>query len=168
LATAAAPPPPPEHNFAEGLKIKGLGYTPDKDGNLKRTVFVQSAQSAANKLSFVLEGDEPGTGDGAGISVSKVNESSEWGKSTVELKKGNEFATIEYDQMEVQAAPAQQQPIRPNNNFRNPVQPNRPIPRPIPNASPGPQLRSGVGYPQGTAPPGQPPPRRPVTRVVTQ
>jgi hypothetical protein len=151
------------------LKIKGLGYTPDKDGVLKRTVFVQSAQSAANKLSFVLEGEDPGTGDGAGISVSKINESPEWGKSTVELKKGNEFATIEYDQMEVQAAPTPQAPVRQNNNFRNPVQLNRPIPRPVANASPGPQMRAGVGYPQGgAAPPGQPPPRRPVTRVVTQ
>ncbi|HEY2342505.1 MAG TPA: hypothetical protein VGH90_05720, partial [Chthoniobacteraceae bacterium] len=109
----------------------------------------------------------PGTGDGAGISVAKINQSPEWGKTTVELEKGVEHATIEYDQMAAEAAPTPMRPVRPG-VYRPPMgapAPGHPIPRPSPPPTSGPRIRTGAGYP-GNTPPGAPPPLRPQTRVI--
>ena len=121
-----------------------------------------------------MDGDASGKDDGEGISVSKIDVSPEWGKTTVTLKKGNEFAKVEYDQMEIQSPPALQQPVvRPGANnprYGAPGQPPRPaIPRPVPNADSSRHsfAQAQRHYLQGNPPAGQPPARHPPTRVVS-
>lgn len=161
LATAALPDlEAPKKPWADNLYVTGLG----KDYvNGKEEVFV-SIKSRGEQTAFSLYGSEPGYD---GIAVGGVVWSDQVGKSKVTLRKGVEFATIEFDPQVIQT-PIAAQPVgapggQQNPRFNKPLRPNVPgmgvapnpqIPRP-PAPAPA-NSNGGVMLPQPVLPTGGP------------
>ncbi len=104
LATPPAPPPQEQvKGFAADYYLTGLGLLDDK-------TFV-SIKSRDLSTNFTLFGNEPNLD---GVALVSVDWSPVRGKSTVTIKKGTEFAKLEFNQAEVQAANAPAPPgVRP-------------------------------------------------------
>ena len=104
LATAAPPPVVPQAGFAEGWYVSSLSRIFNKD-----RVTIKSRDLSTQ---FELFGDEPNRANGD-IVLAGVDWSPVVGKSTVTIKKGTEFAKLEFDQQAVQN-PVQAQPQMPS------------------------------------------------------
>ncbi len=99
LATPAAPPPTEAApGFAVNLHIMGISRERYPDGKERDTVIVKSQ---ADQTVMRLVGNEPNK---EGISVAGVEWSERVGKTKVTLKKGTEFAPLEFDQALVHSA----------------------------------------------------------------
>lgn len=164
LATVELPPADePKKIWADNLYVTGLG----KDYvNGKEEVFV-SIKSRGEQTAFSLYGSEPGYD---GIAIGNVVWSDQVGKSKVTLRKGVEFATIEFDPQVIQTPIAAAQPVPmggpggvQNPRVNRPVRPvvpgagaglNSQIPRP-PAALPS-SSNNGVMLPQPVLPAGGP------------
>ncbi len=134
-ATPAAAPAAP--GFAANLFVTGIAKIADKD-------FVMiSSRDQQTKLS--LYGDQP-SGD---ISLVSVQWSEQIGKTKVTIKKGQDFATLEFDQAAVQ------KPVQVTNT--QPVVPGQGPMRP-PGPVPGPRIIQNI--PQGASGGVTPEPRR--------
>ncbi len=148
LATPTSAPPPPERSFAEGWSVIGLWQEKAPDGTTIDKATIRTSEAK----TFTLAGHDP---DHDGVSISAVKWSDKPFSSSLTLKKGAEFANIEFiDPSQATppppAAPVNiQRPGMPNiqNQVRPPVTPSRimrPIggaqppglPRPNPNAAP--------------------------------
>ncbi len=92
LATPAAPVVEATAGFAVNLHVMGISRERYPDGKERDVVTVKSH---ADQTSFRLFGNEPNK---EGISVAGVEWSDRVGKSKVTLKKGAEFAPLEFDQ----------------------------------------------------------------------
>ncbi|MHA3773880.1 hypothetical protein ACXR0O_20285 [Verrucomicrobiota bacterium sgz303538] len=136
LATPAAAPEAPKDSFTKDWVVTGL--VPERDAQGVESYFV-TIRSRDQTQQFSLFGNQANKD---GVSIVSVERSPLTGKSKVTLKKGNEFGTVEFNQMEVQATPPGAnipgRPIVPggapqmvpgaNPALRPPV--NRAIPRP--------------------------------------
>ncbi len=139
LATPVAPPTVPMANFAAGWKLTGLTKVPVSGVPTDRVTVV----TAENK-SFSLTGAE----EKDGVSVSNVGWSSKVAGSTVTLKKGTEFATVEFSH-EIPAAGARLAvpPLpnagmagRPPVNTSHVLVPRPNLPLPGPSGAPAPPI----------------------------
>jgi hypothetical protein len=108
LATAPSAPAAPTESFAANWNLTGLASLPNSEGVFHDWVSIRSRDG---RLSFSLYGDQQSQDPEAeGVSISAV----EWNmadylKSTVMLKKGTEFAKVEFGQ-EASAPPSAAQP----------------------------------------------------------
>lgn len=103
LATPTAAPAAPTASFASNLVLTGLALMLDAGGVEQPYA---SLKSRDQTQQFSLFGTEP---NNDGIAIVSWELSQEVGKSKVTLRKGNEYGTVEYNQMEIQApAPAAQ------------------------------------------------------------
>ncbi|MDQ3622237.1 MAG: hypothetical protein M3463_07080 [Verrucomicrobiota bacterium] len=138
LATPEQKPPEPVQSWAAGLAIIGLvRESNDTDGKEVPKVWI----SGPNMTLFSLEGNKPGPN---GISIDRVQSSDNLKELKVVLKKGSEFATLEFDKGQLNTPPP---PVAPTQT-RPPVpsaQPNKPgtyrtptptVPRPAVGAYP--------------------------------
>lgn len=176
LATPVAAVAAPVIGWASNYYVGGVGK--NYDGG-KEEVFV-AVKSKDGQASFSLYGNEPGPD---GISIGGIEWSEQIGKSRVTLKKGQEFATITFDEVALQAPAAQ------NPNPPRPGMPNLPgmkqqpmirppgavvprptnIPQPMPQAiqPPLPGGPSNTNAPSNTSvPQNQPPNPKQRVRVI--
>ena len=151
LATPVAAVAAPVIGWASNYYVGGVGK--NYDGG-KEEVFV-AVKSKDGQASFSLYGSEPNS---EGISIGGIEWSEQIGKSRVTLKKGQEFATITFDEVALQAPAAQ------NPNLQRPGMPNLPgmkqpmirppgavVPRPTNIPQPLPQAAAPVpGGPSNT------------------
>jgi hypothetical protein len=107
LATAPAEPPKaPTESFTANWELTGAGTLPDG----REYVAVRSRD---RRVAFSLAGGEVSTDpDAQGVSLASVNWSPGYRKTSATLKKGTEFAKVEYS---AEAAPPQQPPGNPMN-----------------------------------------------------
>ncbi len=108
LATPAAPVAEVTKGWASNFYVGGIGKNYESG---REEVFV-AVKSKDGQASFSLYGNQPNAED---ISIGGIEWSESIGKSRVTLKKGSEFATIEFDQVALQTPMQPQQPagIRP-------------------------------------------------------
>lgn len=119
LATPAAPVAEVVKGWASNFYVGGIGKNYESG---KEEVFV-AVKSKDGQASFSLYGNQPNADD---ISIGGIEWSDSIGKSRVTLKKGGEFATIEFDQVAIQTpqqpTPGQQRPVMPNMpGAKNPI-----------------------------------------------
>ena len=145
LATPPAPPPAEQaKGFASDYYVTGLATVDQKD-------FV-SIKSRDLSTNFSLFGNEP---NGDGIALVSVDWSKERGKSTVTIKKGTEFAKLEFNQAELQSVAAPMVPGQPGRpmlpgqpGIRPVVQPQQPMP--VTGAAGRPVTQTAVSIPRPT------------------
>ena len=150
LATPVVAAAEPVKGWASNYYVGAIGK--NYDGG-KEEVFV-GVKSKDGQASFSLYGNESNTD---GISVGGIEWSEEIGKSRVTLKKGQEFATITFDEatLKTPAAPSamqQQRPGMPNvPGMKQPmIRPQgAPMPVPRPANIPQPMPQAGVPLPGG-------------------
>jgi len=94
LATAAVAPVEKAPGFAVNLFVGGAGRMGDKDW--------VAVKSKADQTTFYLEGNEP---NAEGIALVGIERSEKSGRSKVQIRKGTEHATIEFDQPAPPAMP---------------------------------------------------------------
>lgn len=128
--TVATPP------FAANLYVTGIAKIGDAD-------FVSISSRDQQATKFSLFSGETGQND---ISLVGIEWSEQIGKSKVTLKKGSEFAVLEFDQIALQQqAPTQPIPVMPHpsqpNEGRRVILPNQPQNTPPPAPSSGTRQR---------------------------
>ncbi len=150
LATPEVAPEAPKDSFTKDWVLTAISKVPDAQGVDRYFVSIMTRDQTQR---IYLIGNEPNKD---GVSIANVEESPLIGRSKVTLKKGNEFGTVEFDQMLIQSAPAQRgnpgaplpggtrMPQVPNGtNGINPVK--HPMNRPaIPRPTALPQMRNGA------------------------
>ncbi len=137
LATPTTAPPPPERSFAEGWSVIGLWKKTAPDGTTIEEAMIRTSEAK----TFTLAGHDA---DPDGVSISAVKWSDKAFASSLTLKKGSEFANIEF------IDPAQQTPPQ----AASPMAAMRPgLPRPgMPSPPPAPsRIMRPIG---GAQPPG--------------
>ncbi len=144
LATPTTAPPPPERSFAEGWSVIGLWQEKAPDGTVVDKATIRTSEAK----TFTLAGHDP---DHDGVSISAVKWSDKPFSSSLTLKKGAEFANIEFIDPAQQTPPpnvapmAPMRPGLPRPGMPSPtIVPNNRIPRPI---------GGGPGMPPRLAPP---------------
>ena len=154
LATPPVAVAEPVKGWASNFYVGGIGKNYE---NGKEEAFV-AIKSKDGQAAFSLYGNQP---NGEDISVAGIEWSDNIGKSKVTLKKGSEFATIEFDQVAIQT-PAQQAPqqirpgmpnlpgVRQQPQLRPPTMPGAVVPRPTTIPQPQPQAVPLPGGPSNT------------------
>lgn len=125
LATPVAPVAAPVTPWSSNYAVSGIGKQ-NLDGTEEVYVAIRKKDGTG---TFSLFGNK--RNDVEDVSVGGIEWSDSIGKSRVTLKRGSEFATIEFDQAALQA-PAQQvpaQPVRPG--MPNPPGAKQPMIRPL-------------------------------------
>lgn len=162
LATPVVAPVPKQASFTQDLVIDGFS-TMVVDGEDLPWVSIKDRDK---REQFTLWGNEP---NAEGISIASVEQSPSMEKTTVMLKKGDEFGSVKYDPAALAAPPpmAQGHPGQPNALNRPPgfpgqqIRPGNQIQIPRPNVAP----QTNVAPAPGAQAPGAAAPANTARRV---
>ncbi|RYD82951.1 MAG: hypothetical protein EOP84_08615 [Verrucomicrobiaceae bacterium] len=145
LETPVAAPEAPKDSFTKDWVLTALNNEPDAQGVDRPIVSIMTRDQTQRIYLF---GNEPNKD---GIAIASVERSPVTGKSKVTLKKGNEFGTVEYDQMLIQSAGGQDRNITPQGPGGQ-RQPRIPIPGGPPPLNPMKQPAGRPVIPRPTLP----------------
>jgi hypothetical protein len=116
VATAAAPVPAATPGFAAQLYVDGVAHAGNVD-----YVAIKSRDPDNHKVLFV----EVGKTTDDGLRVERVRWSNQMGKSTVDVSKDGEKATLLFDQDQIAAATSQPAQPQPPGFIRQPIFPGQ-------------------------------------------